>query len=293
VVCSLCQTVQFAAVSYQDALDSCSSLLGTEFHATCVDDFCYSCGNDNVNLVQANLDAYILHTESGLGRGSWPSGLIIPAGIGDPHLRNVKGEAFDIHTTGWVQMVRIPRGAEPSGAELLVTADLAPIHANRSCSQTFIHMLHINGSRLGGTPLTLKTGLHGTPQVVTSRSGFKEKMRGMRRELERGDITIATFNNSAYPASRGMLHVKVGKYNLVVRQRQQNHFSYFDLDVQGILESASDVGGLLGLDDHDAKVPEHCLPTPATTLDRQEGASLGEDLHMIFNSRMMSTVSLF
>ena len=42
-------------------------------------------------------------------------------------------------------MVRIPREADANGAEVLVTVDLAPIHVNRSCSQTFIHKLHVNG----------------------------------------------------------------------------------------------------------------------------------------------------
>merc|ERR1719323_2295492 len=92
-----------------------------------------------------------------------PSGLTNPSGWGDPHLRNVRGEVFDIHAAGWVEMVRIPREADADRAELLVTADLAPIQAGNPCARTFIHMLHINGSSLTGTPLTLKIGPHGSP----------------------------------------------------------------------------------------------------------------------------------
>lgn len=287
-ICTVCDTLGWENATIDHATTQCESLLDSTYHDCCMQDFCTSCGSENVSMVQASLDAYIIHTSSGEGTGSWPSGLHNPNGWGDPHVRNVKGETFDVHTSGWVQMVRIPRDADPKAAELLVMADLASIQANNSCSPTLIHMLQVNGSRLGGNPLAVKIGPHGTPQVVSSRLGFKEKKRGPRTTLEKDDITIATFNNSAYPASKGLLHVKIGKYSLVVRQRLRSRFSYFDLDVQGILESETDVGGLLGLDDHkaEAQVPEQCVQTAATVLHR------GEDEDMAFDSKMMSTVTL-
>merc|ERR1719242_1187061 len=149
-------------------------------------------------------------------------------------------------------------------------------------------------------PLTLKIDPRGTPKVIGSRSGWTEKKRGPRRELAKGDITISTFNNKAYPASKGMLHVKIGKYNVVVKQRELKHYRYFDVNVQGLLEEVgTDVGGLTGMDDHsaEAQVPEHCIHPSGPALSRQDGLSklkpLEEERDLVFDAKTMSSFSLF
>lgn len=80
--------------------------------------------------------------------------LVVPAttvsAFGDPHLKNIKAESFEVRRAGAHTLVTVPRGAEGADALLSVGASVEPVESG--CSPLFIRSLDIVGQWLGSVP---------------------------------------------------------------------------------------------------------------------------------------------
>merc|ERR1719199_1387810 len=78
------------------------------------------------------------------------------AAKGDPHLMNLKGEAFDVMQTGNMMLLEIPRRSSPATLDLALHADIERLGVV-SCGPTFITSTSITG-RWIGVPLEVRSG---------------------------------------------------------------------------------------------------------------------------------------
>lgn len=162
---------------------------------------------------------------------------------GDPHCRNVKGEAFDVRAVGSLSMVRVPRAAAVEDAGFAVTAH-ATAASWKPCAPTWIDMVEIRGRLLGCAGIQVHVGKDGVPAL-----------EGDAPQLCSGAVI------SRNEVAKSELNVTVGPYSVSLKQQSTWHdFAYFDMDVMGLVNSGEEVGGLLGLDSHEAevKVPSEC-----------------------------------
>jgi len=148
--------------------------------------------------------------------------------IGDPHLRNVYGERFDLMKEGKHVLINIPRGMSAEHVWLRVQADARRLGGQ--CADMYFQELNVTGSwaeakQAGGYHYSVSQNLGGTPEWITF----------------------------------GKVELKVvhGRTNLGLR--------YLNVYVKNLGRSGFAVGGLLGADDHaDVSLPpESCLQTMA------------------------------
>lgn len=143
---------------------------------------------------------------------------------GDPHLRNVFGERFDLMRPGQHVLMNIPRGGHPEKALLRVQADARQLGG--ACTDMYFQQLNITGSwatakQDGGYHYTASQDVVGAPTWL----------------------------------ALGKVEVKV------VHGRTQANLPYLNFYVKNLGRTGLPVGGLLGEDDHSGvdTSPEGCL----------------------------------
>jgi hypothetical protein len=146
---------------------------------------------------------------------------------GDPHLKNVFGERFDLLQPGKHVLINIPRGALVESALLQVEAEARQMGGK--CADMYFQELNITGSWVDSTRQT--GGLH-----FSAHDAIDENMNWE----------------------------KFGKVELkVVHGRTKQGVKYLNLYVKHLDRTGLSVGGLLGEDDHSeaAIAPKDCAQT--------------------------------
>jgi len=158
------------------------------------------------------------------------------AAVGDPHLRNMYGERFDLLREGKSVLISIPRGKVGKDALLAVEADARSLGGQ--CADTYFQALNITGAWAD----TVKPG--GLRYVASSASPEEPKW-----------------------AKFGPVELKV------VHGRTAQGAQYLNIYVKNLGRVGYDVGGLLGLDDHsEAATPtQACLKRLALLEDGPKG----------------------
>jgi hypothetical protein len=174
---------------------------------------------------------------------------------GDPHMRNLKGELFDLSREGEHVLIQIPAG---SGEQLEVIGTVAAFHKDRKCPKFFMTQLKMKGSMVGDEVL----------QIVSGPDNFGVRL-GLSPEFLNIDSTISTaagiakvqrcnednvLCRSTNPERRtpnyaNKLLVQLPSITLVASNYASANPSFMNLAVSG-LAAQDDVGGLLGHDDH-------------------------------------------
>jgi len=140
----------------------------------------------------------------------------VPAGqaaaVGDPHMKNVMGERFDLMKPGQHVLINVPRGGSVEDALLYVQADARRL--GKSCSDMYFQEINITGS---WAEQSHKGGYH----FVSYRS-----------------------EDSTEWMAFGQVQMKV------THARTGSGLQYLNFHVKHLSKAGFSVGGLLGEDDH-------------------------------------------
>lgn len=150
------------------------------------------------------------------------------AAVGDPHLRNMYGERFDLLKEGKSVLISIPRGKV--GKDLLLAVEATALSLGGQCADTYFQALNITGAWAN----RVKPG--GLRFVASSASDEEPKW------------------------------TKFGPLDLkVVIGRTAQGTRYLNFYVKNLGRAGFDVGGLLGSDDHsEASTPtQACIKSVA------------------------------
>jgi len=180
------------------------------------------------------------------------------AAKGDPHLMNIKGEAFDVMQTGDMMLLEIPRGSSPATLDLALRADIERLGAV-SCGPTFITSASIAG-RWIGVPLEIRSGPileQGRPQPKHTfgiRFDGKDWLPHVATEK-----TMRLSKDATLEASDRMFLFQVRGLDIAVSQPKRPRI-FLDIQVKGIGKLQTEIGGLLGIDDHSSveEMPSGC-----------------------------------
>ena len=144
---------------------------------------------------------------------------------GDPHLRNINGQAFDVMHPGKYTLLAIPRRAYKEDRLLWVEA--LALRSGASCADVYFKELNVTGT---WAEATHTGGLHYQSGTLSGESGSK--------------------------------WMSVGSVDMkVVHGHTPAGVDYLNFYVRHLGRTGLVVGGLLGVDDHtDAATPEgKCL----------------------------------
>jgi len=145
--------------------------------------------------------------------GAAPTTTTPVSAVGDPHLRNMYGERFDLFKQGKSVLISIPRGKV--GKDLLLAVEADARSLGGQCADTYFQALNITGAWAD----TVKPG--GLHYVASSASQEESKW-----------------------AKFGPVELKV------VIGRTAQGIRYLNFYVKNLGRVGFDVGGLLGFDDH-------------------------------------------
>jgi hypothetical protein len=203
--------------------------------------------------------------------------------VGDPHCVNVRGERFNVYTTGNVTMLQVPRKESSPGQYYRLRALIVPV-SNAPCAPTVITQLHITGSWLGNKPsLTITASPQGLPEVTEA---WRDELFG--------------------PSHNRVVHYKNGNKALVVpikqgiglvvkpRKAAASGVFYFDLVAVGLPSLGDEAGGLLGVDTHDedSQPPPGCNAHTPAALGRASDLEGGHAEKLVVGDGCMLSLAL-
>jgi len=178
------------------------------------------------------------------------------AAKGDPHLMNIKGEAFDVMQTGNMKLLEIPRGSSPATLDLALHADIERL-GMVSCGPTFITSASITG-RWMGVPVEIRSGP--IVNMGTKKHTFAIRVDGTawlpHTEMK---TTLELSKDATITAQSRMFLFQVRGLDIAVSQPKRPRV-FLDIQVKGLGNLKTEIGGLLGIDDHSsvAALPSAC-----------------------------------
>jgi len=161
---------------------------------------------------------------------SFPTAFSFAAGVaavGDPHLRNIHGQRFDLMQPGVHSLVNIPRGSLQQEAMLYISARAE--HLGHECADMYFTAVNVTGNWMK------KSGL--------------------------GALHFSTGPGNKGQASQWL---QIGPISLkVVRGHLHDGVVYFNVYLKKLGNSGMAVGGLLGEDDHETQATPsaNCMHT--------------------------------
>jgi len=191
---------------------------------------------------------------------------------GDPHLKNLNGDSFDVRRPGNHTFLVAPFGANEGNANLYVWADVTPLNGNNCNNKNllFITELMLTGSWLrpiGTLRLSTRTKEFNTPSSWGLRIGGSTNLSvgefSNRLPPRLGSITKthpSKHRHSLRHVDTLLLHLNVGPGNLTIgwAHSPQPASNWLWISIDGLRQEK--LGGLLGYDDHEWVTirPESC-----------------------------------
>lgn len=193
---------------------------------------------------------------------------------GDPHVKNLRGEAFDIMQTGNMMLLEVPRASTPEALNLGLRADIDRLEVV-NCGPTFITHVYMTGKWLGGSNLEIRSGpigQIGATKTFGLRIDEGPWLDGKQYE-KKGSVVLAQSNVTGLERpvwlQSGIREFKMAFDDLKVSVSQPKRPRIFlDVNVKGIGSIDGEVGGLLGIDDHEdaARLPRECRASSFTQM---------------------------
>jgi hypothetical protein len=174
---------------------------------------------------------------------------------GDPHMRNVNGELFDLSQEGEHLLIQIPAG---SGEELEVRGTVTAFHKERKCPKFFMTQLEMKGSMVGEESLRIvtepenfgvKLGSATEFLKIDSTSSMKAGVAKVQVCSEGNLLCKSTRSARRTPNYANKILVQLSSVAVVASNYASANPSFMNLAVLG-LAGQKEVGGLLGNDDH-------------------------------------------
>jgi hypothetical protein len=173
---------------------------------------------------------------------------------GDPHMRNMNGEVFDLSAEGDHVLIQIPAG---SGEELEVVGTVSGFQKMRKCPLFFLTKLKMQGSLVGSEPINILTdegkfGVRVGSELLNL--DFNTPLTIGAAKVEKCDednlFCKSTVPKRRTPSHANKFHVALpSNLHVVASSYSSANPSFINIAVSG-LASHHDVGGLLGHDDH-------------------------------------------
>lgn len=228
-VCGACTP----AITPAAALSACSD------DQDCAMDYCAACGN----LTMPDTKPPVLAPELPPPPLQSRAPPTIPSGRGDPHCTNARGEAFNIHATGTLDFLKVPR-LEEAGRDLRVKALIVPVTKGK-CAPTVIKQLEFTGAWMGDVaePLVIMAGDDGNPHLPVA---WEEFMLGSQR-----GANVSLVNTQHHGINVVVLRVHGMKFYVNSKLGEKMGVAFLDLKIRNVESLGEDAGGLLGLDSHD------------------------------------------
>jgi hypothetical protein len=183
-------------------------------------------------------------------------------GHGDPHLKNIKGEDFDVMQEGQMLLLETPRHSTAENLNFAIHADIDRLGA-MACGPTYITSLYVAGAWLG-EDVEFHSG------HIMDKAGVHEKhafgLRLARKRISHISFVEKYGGKKDFPSGAVLRSVhrgfklKVRSLDLFVSQPKRPRI-FLDMQIKGLDTLEGEVGGLLGIDDHSEaeKLPEECL----------------------------------
>jgi hypothetical protein len=169
---------------------------------------------------------------------------------GDPHVTNVAGERFDIMQTGMHSLLEVPRG-QHIPKKLLVQGKIDRVGS--ACALMWITQLLVSGSLLNadyefgtkGHHTSFRVGNFSTTDIDEFAAAVKPSelsiaLNNVQYHVNHGKMKNAQFTLNAGPSTLLIeRHIKQG----------QDHLDFTARNL-GSLGDSTNIGGLMGVDDH-------------------------------------------
>lgn len=181
---------------------------------------------------------------------------------GDPHVTNIRGEAFDVLREGIMDVIVLPRGASPTSPihHLTVQAKIARA-SKKMCEATFIEQVSAIGTWLGqGNEITIDSGTLRDMTPLRLKLGNANQWIDWEKvhhvlNADATEIPTTTISSSRDEEKHPTIHVTfdIGgqeDISIQVSLYQHKHFSFLNLSVDGLESYETEVGGILGMDSH-------------------------------------------
>lgn len=177
---------------------------------------------------------------SGFGSGS---------AVGDPHVTNVAGERFDIMRSGMHTLVEVPRD-QRIPKKLLVKGQIE--RYGSACSSMWITQMSISGSQLNTEYEFFTRGDH----LYRVGNFSTDNIDAFAAAVQPAELSIKLQNN-AYRPNYGKYKIAEFTINagpaklfvVFVRRQGETHYDFHAKNL-GSLSAKTDIGGLMGIDDH-------------------------------------------
>jgi len=194
---------------------------------------------------------------------------------GDPHIVNMKGEHFDIMATGNMLMLEVPHKSTADNLKMAMHADIERLDIVE-CGPTFIQAVQMTGSWLEHNTVEIRAGsIKASKKTFSIRvnrdkwiqhADFHQENKGIK---ELGpEATIST--------TEKQFLLKVNALDITVKQPDRPR-AFLDVHVGNIGQLHMEVGGLLGVAEHDevARVPDKCKNGLGLNRIQQESDQVG------------------
>lgn len=173
-------------------------------------------------------------------------------GHGDPHLRNMQGEDFDVMQEGNMLLVETPRHSSPSTLDFALRANIERLGA-APCGPTYITSVDIEG-RWVGDSIHIKAGKYEQTPKVQDRHAFAIRLlegewcSHAKYADDYGGYLELSSGAVVQTKDRAFV-LKVKGLNIVVSQPKRPRV-FLDVQIKGLETLQGEIGGLLGIDDH-------------------------------------------
>jgi len=173
---------------------------------------------------------------------------------GDPHMRNLNGELFDLSKEGEHVLIQIPAG---SGSDLEVTGTVSAFHKERKCPKFFMTQLKMKGKLVGeesvqiiSDPETFGVKVGSSTELLNIDTQTLAGVAKVQRCSEDILLCKSTSPSRRTPNYANKVLVQLpSSISIVASNYASANPSFMNLAVSG-LAAQDDVGGLLGHDDH-------------------------------------------
>jgi len=164
---------------------------------------------------------------------------------GDPHMINIKGDAFDIYRTGVWEFLRVPREATSNIADFRIMANVSNIgdEVDRCTKALYINRFTLGGNWLNNQDLDVRV-LNGAMSVYVG----KTRMVASSKPFFFGKSPHGLLRLDMQRA--GFMTIRIGSATIALGVDQKPVHNYLNLQATGLSNLGYSLGGLLGEDDH-------------------------------------------
>jgi hypothetical protein len=186
-----------------------------------------------------------------------------PSASGDPHMKNMLGDSFDIFRVGEAGFVRAPRSAEWNEAGLSVRGYIKNFAVDEfECSkELYITRANVSGSWVGNDIVFQMTGnlTHGTMSVLVGGVVQQPTLKATNLASSRQG------HAQLFLPEQGKATVQIGAVSIHIHQGLDHKGGFLNVKAHGMDSLDCEVGGILGLDSHSffSSRPEACKMKPS------------------------------